>query len=232
MTLAMTRTALIILIILSPIFTFAQMGTKNFIDQNFIEVTGNAELEIVPDLIYLSITLREADGKNRTPLAITEQAMMSKLQEIGIDVEEDLTVNDLSSRFRTKLFSGSQVLLSKEYTLLVADAPTAGKVYEGLEQIGISNVNLLRFDHSKMDELKLQVKIAAIRDAQQKAENLAKAINQPIGRAIHIEELSNERFSDKDGWGWDGAVSRAAPVVVDFADLKLSYSIQAKFELN
>jgi uncharacterized protein len=30
---------------------FSQNGEKNFIDQNYIEVTGKAEMDIVPDMI-------------------------------------------------------------------------------------------------------------------------------------------------------------------------------------
>lgn len=39
----------------------AQTGEKNFIDQNYVEVTGTAELEIVPDEIYLRIVISEKD---------------------------------------------------------------------------------------------------------------------------------------------------------------------------
>ena len=37
----------------------AQSFEKNFIDQNYIEVTGKSEMLVVPDLIYLHIMLKE-----------------------------------------------------------------------------------------------------------------------------------------------------------------------------
>lgn len=40
---------------------YGSNGGKNFIDQNYVEVTGTAELEIVPDEIYLRIVISEKD---------------------------------------------------------------------------------------------------------------------------------------------------------------------------
>ena len=40
---------------------FAQ--EKNYIDQPYIEVTGKAEMEVVPDEIYLRIVINEKDNK-------------------------------------------------------------------------------------------------------------------------------------------------------------------------
>ncbi|MBK7869291.1 MAG: hypothetical protein IPJ74_00735 [Saprospiraceae bacterium] len=40
---------LLLLLLCLPLFSHAQSGVKNFIDQPYIEVTGKAEMEIVPD---------------------------------------------------------------------------------------------------------------------------------------------------------------------------------------
>ena len=42
--------------VISFITNFAQTGQKNFIDVNYIEVTGKAEMEIVPNEIFLEIS--------------------------------------------------------------------------------------------------------------------------------------------------------------------------------
>ncbi|MBL7870333.1 MAG: hypothetical protein JNM78_01885 [Cyclobacteriaceae bacterium] len=42
---------ILILLLFTPFLTSAQTGDKNFIDQNYIEVTGKSELQITPDLI-------------------------------------------------------------------------------------------------------------------------------------------------------------------------------------
>ena len=57
------RNLLLLTTILFSSIAFAQNGEKNFIDQNYIEVTGKAELEIAPDRIYIQIRLNEKDLK-------------------------------------------------------------------------------------------------------------------------------------------------------------------------
>ena len=39
---------------------------KNFIDQNYIEITASAEKEVSPNEIYISITIDEKDNKNNS----------------------------------------------------------------------------------------------------------------------------------------------------------------------
>ena len=52
---------LLLMLLIIPFVTNGQTGDKNFIDQNYIEVTGNSEMEISPDLIYIKILINEKD---------------------------------------------------------------------------------------------------------------------------------------------------------------------------
>jgi uncharacterized protein YggE len=168
---------------------------KNFIDQNYIDVTGTSEMEIVPDLIYIKIVISENDSKGKVSIAETEQKMMDRFQSLGVDIKKDLSIKDLSSNFRNFFLKKSDIIISKEYQLLVRSGLMTGKVFGELEKIGISNANIDRIDHTKIMEFKSDVKIAAIKAAREKAESLTKAIGQGIGRAIHIVELENGTFA-------------------------------------
>jgi hypothetical protein len=55
--------------------TYGQVGEKNFIDQNFIEVVGKYEMEITPDEIFLKIIINEKDIKGKT-LAEIEKSLI------------------------------------------------------------------------------------------------------------------------------------------------------------
>lgn len=210
-----------------------QSSEKNFIDQNYIEVTGKAQLSVVPDLIYIKIVLSEKDTKNRVPVAALEAQMISKFQEIGIDAKKDLKLNDLLSFYRGKMLSKSDVILTKEYLLTVHDAATASKVFLELEKIDISNVSIDHFDHSQITEFRKEVKINAIKAGKEKAEALTKAVGQNIGRAIFIQEVDGNFYDSKanyvrgelyykDGGGVD----------LDFEKIKLEYTILVRFELK
>ena len=53
----------------------SQTMAKNFIDQPYIEVTGKAELEVVPDEIYLTIVIDEKDNKAKQSLEELEKSV-------------------------------------------------------------------------------------------------------------------------------------------------------------
>ena len=80
---------IVLIVLLFGSFTFAQ--EKNFIDQNYIEVTGKAELNIVPNEIYISIVLKE-DNKEKKTIAKLESELIPTLKSLGVDVEKDLKV--------------------------------------------------------------------------------------------------------------------------------------------
>jgi len=220
---------------LLSISSFAQCTEKNFIDQNYIEVSGKAEMRVTPDLIYLKIVLKET---NRVSIVELEKKMSEKLQQLGIDVKKDLSVFDQLSRYRSKLLSKADIVVAKEYQLIVHDAKTASKVFSELEDVDISNVSVVRLDHSKMEEFRKDVKINAIKAAKDKAEYLAKAVSQNIGRAIFIQEInaypldlranSNTVLQDYNS----GADKIGGGLDIDFEKIKVEHSILVRFELK
>ncbi|GAP43365.1 uncharacterized conserved protein YggE, contains kinase-interacting SIMPL domain [Lentimicrobium saccharophilum] len=227
------------ILLLIPSFAFAQSSEKNFIDFNYIEVTGKAEMEISPDLIYLKILLNEKDNKNKISISEMEQQMADKLSEIGIDISKDLLVKDISSNFKYYLLTKNEILLAKEYQVIVRDAKTASKVFIELEKIGISNVSIDQLDNSKITEYRKEVKMEAIKAAKEKAQSLAMAINQDIGRAIYIQELNNSYVDNRAsnfvvrGYASSNIYgSRASDLDIDFEKIRLEYSILCRFELK
>ena len=183
---------LIIGLLLSvSIVGFAQTGGKNFIDQNYIEVTGKAELEIVPDLIYLKIVLSDKNNKDKQTLPEIEKKMTNKLSEIGIDVNKDLSLMDFASNLKTYLFKTNDVVLTKQYQLIVHDSKTLQKVFFEFQNLGISNVSIEKLDHTQIEQYRKDVKVSAIKAAKEKAEMLALALSQKIGNALYVQEIVN-----------------------------------------
>lgn len=169
---------------------FAQTGEKNFIDQNYIEVTGKAELEISPDMIYLKIVLSDKNNKDKLTLPEIEKKMTDKLSEIGVDVNKDLSLIDFVSNLKAYLFK-TDVILTKQYQLLVHDSKTLQKVFLEFQKLGISNVSIVKLEHSSIEQYRKDVKISAIKAAKEKAEILVIALNQRIGKALYVQEMAN-----------------------------------------
>jgi uncharacterized protein len=228
------------LFLLIPLVMNAQTGDKNFIDQNYIEVIAKSEINIIPDLIYLKIQLSEKD--NKTPLLERESIMISKLKELGIDVVKDLATRDISSNFKYYLLTKNEILLTKEYQLLVRDSKTASRVIIELENIGISNVSIDKLDNSNIEQYRKDVKIDAIKAAKKKAEYLTDAIGQSIGRAIFVQELLNNSYNGGSPGSSNSIMirgvssniygSNASLPDIEFEKIKLEYSILCRFELK
>jgi uncharacterized protein YggE len=232
------RNLLMLLFVLLSSAMFAQPGDKNFIDQNYIEVTGKSEMEVTPDLIYLKVQLNEKDTKNKVSVSELEAQMFEKLKGIGIDLSKDLVIKDISSHFKDYLLSHTDILLSKEYQVLVHNGKTASQVFLELEKIGISNVSVDHLDNSNIVGFRKEVKINAIKAAKEKAESLAVAIDQGIGRALYIQELDNTMNFDRNAnsikiRGYSGSFkAESADLDFDFEKIKLEYSILCRFELK
>ncbi len=229
------RTFILGTALLFSLSLYAQ-AEKNFIDQNYVEVTGHSEMEIAPDEIYMKILINEKDVKGKT-LAEIEKSMISKLQEIGIDVTKDLVVKDVSSNFKNYWILKTDIVLSKEYQLRVHDAKTAGRVIVELQKLGISNVSIDHIDNSKIEDFRRQVKVKAIQSAQEKAQALSEAIHQTIGRAIYIQELNYNPYNYMQAKTLNMTVRGTADNTsvepdIEFQKIKLDYSILVRFELK
>lgn len=232
------KTKLMTIIMVFPLILFAQNGQKNFIDQNFIEVTGKSELRITPDLIYVKIMLSEKDEKGKNSLQQNESNLVKKLTELGVDVKKDLMISDISSNFKYYLLSKNDILLTKEYMLVLHDTKMVSRVFLDLEKIGISNVSIDRTDNTKMEDFRREAKEAAIIAAKEKAEYLTKAIGQNIGRAIYIQEVENNFTINNPGTSntiqirGTGSIYGSNAPEVEFEKIILSYSVICRFELK
>jgi uncharacterized protein len=230
------RISLTILFMFLLFSVFAQ-DSKNFIDQNYIEVTGKGEIEIAPDEIYIQIIINESDNKGKESLEMIEKKMLEKLKVIGVDLKKDFAVKDISSNFKNYWLKKSDIFTSKEYQLVAHTAPVAGRVFRELESLGISNISIAKVDHSEIEKFKKEVKIKAIKDAQDKATSLATAIGQTAGKALYIRESesfypmmakTNEAMMVR-GVALDESYSEPD---IEFEKIKIEYSVQVNFELK
>ena len=223
-------------LLLASIVTQAQVS-KNFIDQNYIEVTGVAFKEVVPDEIYLNVEINEKDNKGKESVEKLEKEMLSKLQSLGVNTKEDVTLNDLGSNFKFYFIKRTDIFASKEYSIKVNNASLAGKVINGLTSIGISNVTLERVEYSKEEELKLEVKKMAILNAKEKASLLVETLDQELGKALHIQEYDNPRvyrpqIMEMKVRATAALDAEAVEPQFEFDKIRVDASIQVKFAIN
>lgn len=232
----MKKLIFLVLIMISSGFAYSQIGEKNFIDQPYIEVTGTAELEIVPDMIYLKISINETDTKGKISLESLEKRMKQRFGDLGIDVAKDLTVNDLSSSYIKYFLKEKDVVTSREYNLLVRDATMAGRAIKAMSDENISNISVLKVDHSQMAQKRFDLRLDAVKTSKAKAEAMAGAIGQNIGKAIFIAEYTDMdpmlQSNVRGGQFANNYVEYDSEPELSFKKIKLKSSITARFILN
>jgi hypothetical protein len=169
---------------------------KNFLDQPYIEVSASVDTLVVPDRIYVSITLNEADSKNKKSVEEQEKQLETILKQLKINTDKDLSVLDYSSNFKKYFLKGQNILKTKKYSLLVRDAYTLGNVIISLEEAGISNTEVEKVEYSKSKELLLELKSEAVKRSRITADKLVKPLNQKVGKALYISDTNYGGIGD------------------------------------
>ncbi|MCU4162408.1 SIMPL domain-containing protein [Carboxylicivirga caseinilyticus] len=233
----MMKKSLILNILLFVTLTISAQTSKNFIDQPYIEVSGKAELEIVPDMIYLKVVIDEKDSKTKATLEQQEQKMMKALAGIGVDTKKDVAVIDYTSKFQEHWIKRTNINTSKQYEILVHSGKMVAEIFIELEKIDISNISVTKLDHTKIEEYRKEVKILAIRAAKSKAEILMEAIGQKAGKALYIQEISRNIYQPRTMASntimkLSSAASDQYIPDVEFQKLNLEAEIQARFVIE
>ena len=169
---------------------------RDFLDQPHIEVEAEADTLVVPDRIYVSITLNEADSKNKKSVEEQEKQLETILKKLKINTDKDLSVLDYSSNFKKYFLKGQNILKTKKYSLLVRDAYTLGNVIISLEEAGISNTEVEKIEYSKYRELLLELRIEAVKRSRITADKLVKPLNQKAGKALYISDMNYRGMGD------------------------------------
>ncbi|PZR19460.1 MAG: hypothetical protein DI539_14035 [Flavobacterium psychrophilum] len=200
----------------------------------FVEVTGTAEKEVVPDIIYISITLYDKiEGKATYSLDDQEEKLKQLLKKLNIDLS-NLSLSGATSDVILKRQKEKGVAQRKQYMLKVSTAAQVNQVFEGLYDNNIKEASIARVDHTRITELRKEVRINAIKAAKEKATYLLEAIGEQPGKPIVITEENNSygrvnQMLSNTVNRYDGD----APVEeVDFQKIKIKFSYYVKYSIK
>ena len=212
---------------------------KNFLDQPYIEVAASVDTLVVPDRIYVSITLNEADSKNKKSV----EQLETILKKLKINTDKDLSVLGYSSDFKKYFLKGQSILKTKKFSLLVRNAYTLGNVLISLEEAGISNTEVEKVEYSKSKELLLELKSEAVKRSRVTADKLVKPLNQKAGKALYISDTNYGGIEDYE-YATVGNIalqemdykkesaSEEFLRKLDFQKIKFSTTVYVKYQLD
>ncbi|MDE7070285.1 MAG: SIMPL domain-containing protein [Alistipes sp.] len=221
------------LMLAAPLFAQSE---ENF--PSYIQVNGRAEREIAPDEFYLSIVIDERESKGKVTVEEQQRQLVSALRKLGIAVDKQLKMANLSS----DLFRKSSAAAVAKYQLLLGSAQEVAAVTAALNDKGITNVSIARVTHSRIDALKQEVRLEAVRNARDSARALAEAIGQKAGKCFYIYDANYDispRYYDNSvmirakGFASDTAEAAVEEEAgIDFRTIRLEYNVQTKFILE
>jgi uncharacterized protein len=168
--------------------SYSQVIPSQLEEKPYIEVTGTAEIDVIPDEIYVSIIIRER-FVNKVKISIEEQEEKLKIAVKGIGVDLDnLSLSDANADYVRIRYLKKDMLTKKEYTVKLTNATIVGQLFLELDKLEITDAFISKVDHSKKDSLQKDVNIKAIKAAKAKADYLLNAINQQTGLPLLIRE--------------------------------------------
>ena len=190
-----------IFVVLVLCLTFVAQAQEPASQKAYIEVTGTAETEVVPDEITLRITLLERmEGKEKVTIEKQEAELKKHLKELSIDLAS-LSLNDAAADYNNIRKKTKNVLISKSYNLKLNSTTQLTKVYERLDLMNAYDAYIAKFSYSKIIELQKENRIKAIKVAKEKAEYLLAAISQTCGAPIQIIESENFAEGENNYYG-------------------------------
>lgn len=205
----------------------------NVMDQPYIEVSGQAEVEVVPDKIYVQITI-DGDSKGQETVLQQEKEMVQRFDALGIDVEKKLVVQEL---FNSALKS-NKVTTFKMYRLEVNSATQLAHVFQALQAIGIAQAEIESVDVSNKEELIQQIRAEAAQNARQNALVLANALGQELGKALYVQDYSTSPYEYMNMSTRDYAMAEVREVVaevapvLEFQKVTFNSSVRVRFLLK
>lgn len=176
--------------------SIAQQTQPLFINNPFpktITVSGSAEMEIIPDEIYVNIELKEYQKKGdpKKDLETIKKQFLDYCKSSGIP-DSAISIesysgngNYYSSRKKKKtadLFAGIT------YQIKFNSSKTMDNLVEKLDDDATQSFVIALVSHSRIIEFRRYLKIKAVQAAKEKGTYLTEAVGEKLGEAITITE--------------------------------------------
>ena len=205
-----------------------------------VRVVGTAEVKVVPDRAVIEIGVEKQDPSASVAKHAEDAAarrILAALRTKGID-EKDIQTTFLSLQPQSYTRKGvrlSYLVAAQTMTITVRDLAKLDTLLEALVKAGGNRIDSIGYETSDLRKYRDQARDEAVKAAREKADALAKALGQEIGKAQSIEEVpqsdstSNVVFNT-GYWSRDDKARSAPSIAV--GQKSISASVTVSFELN
>lgn len=217
-------------VILVPRVSYAQIAPQ----QDVIEVTASAKMNVVPNKIEIQIQLSQNPSKGKIEISTLEKQVSNAINTLGLDVDSCLKVVNQSSNYNRK----TNVFQFKTLIATVSSAEQAAELFALLSEAGIGDARIVNITHTDIEALQLKIKARAMVNARTTAETVAAAVSQSIGNATYINvnnynagyypvmlSRANKAMLSSSA---DNATEDSNP---EFQEIEIEQTVSAKFKL-
>ena len=234
---------------------YAQQVQPIFTNNPFpktITVSGSAEMEIVPDEIYVNVELKEYQkkGENKKGIETIKTQFLEACKAVGIPDSLISIVSYAGNNpyFWKKRKKDPDLFAGITYQVKFKNSELMDKLVEKLDDDATQGFLIVSTSHSKMTEYRRQLKIAAVKAAKEKGIYLTEAVGEKLGEAIKINEPDENTLTRTSGlYGSNqgyNVVARGASQArlsnegffdetgIDFKKIKLRFEVDVVFALK
>ena len=206
-----------------------------------VRVTGTAEVKVVPDraVIELGVVKQNASASVAKQAAdATARKILAALQANGID-EKDIQTTFLSLQPQVDYRKGMKIsyfVARQTLSVTVRDLSKLDALLESLIKAGGNQIDSIEYETSDLRKYRDDARDRAVKAAKEKAEALAMALGQQIGKAQTIEEVAqpenpNGAFLSNVSYDSGGILAKSRGATAT-GERSVSASVVVAFELN
>lgn len=216
-----------------------------------ITVTGSADATLTPDEVTLTIQIaeyykeqydpnvKEKDYKNLVKIAEIEKPIMDLLKKSGV-ADSCIHFSYMNTSWRWYYYEEKKpVNFEKTLSIKFKDFNKAVALIEQLDTKGINSLSLGDFHSSKEQQMRKDLKAEALKNAQEKAQNMLAKIDHQLGDVVSIKELDD----NDNNWYWRNPISQSSLSNSSYSeaavsspaspqDIKMRYEVMAEFEIE
>lgn len=244
------RNCLVFLILLFAL-NYGAQAQSTFDSRKFIEVTGSAEMTVLPDKVELEIALIEFyDNKNSIKISAVKEKLKTVLKKNNV-AEDRLSFESSHNQWYWWSWWQSYRHGTNRRTVvnLSLDSTTDFlELVKDLNKRWVQSIRIVKTSNKDIQKLRKEVKKEAMRAAKEKATYLLESIDEKIGGVLSVEELSAQNAPARPYWYYNQnqSINQVSNSVIssntytpaaqnrgigNVNEIKLRYEIKAKFEI-
>lgn len=242
---------IVFMTVISILMNSCRSNSSNPEIKHKIEVMGSSEMELVPDEIYLTFTLKEyLKDKNKIKIENIKKTFLEVCKNAGLN-DKDISIANYNGNetydyywyYRRK--KEPNFVASISYQIKVKSMDVIDKIVDEMNSDAVENFYINKVSHSNIEEKRKEVKNNAVLACKTKAEGMLNSIGEKIGNALLIQEIENDMASTPS-YGYAGIednlnsnfISKSnfeldnSSINPDIKSIKLRYVIKAEFEIK